>query len=505
MTNEPEALHPSGPDDPGLGGPDDPGRLGAAVRSATRIAARRPRTTIALWLLLIVGCTVLGSLAGTRSLTQSAAGTGESARAQARLTAAGLRDDAVENILVQSRSASRTATAAGMLERRAKALPGVLAGAGTRRLAVAVGGRRAHRARPGDAARRPRQRGRARRRARDGRRRGRARRARRHAPGGRPRLGRSRRHAGGQRGPPARRARLAAGHAAHPRARVRCARRGLGAAAARHHVGRGGARRPRPRVPDRAERQLDGAGRRAHRARGRRRLLAVLHPARARGAPRRARAARRARRRRGHRRARRAHRRADGDDRPLRAGVHGPRGVHLDGPRRDPRRGHRRGRIAHRAAGGARAARRSRRPRAPRPRAAARSQSEHRRDGARRRPPRPAPSAQRRDGARRRPPPPAPARARSAQRLDRARGRRHGSPPGRARQLAVRARRACRAGDDDAHRHSGQHRPARADAGGRGAACDRPLVPRRAGDRGYRRQRPGPRRTERSRRSALAR
>ena len=74
-------------------------------------------------------------------------------------------------------------------------------------------------------------------------------------------------------------------HARDPGARVRRDRRRLGPAPARLTVGRGRDGRARPRLPGRAERRSAGVARRADRPRRRRRLLAVLHPPRARGAP----------------------------------------------------------------------------------------------------------------------------------------------------------------------------------------------------------------------------
>ncbi len=92
---------------------------------AAGAAARRPRITIALWLALIVGCVVIGAQVGTRALSNAASGTGESAHAQARLSAAGLQPPAVENVLVRSRSPETTTRIMRALEVRAQALPSV--------------------------------------------------------------------------------------------------------------------------------------------------------------------------------------------------------------------------------------------------------------------------------------------------------------------------------------------------------------------------------------------
>ena len=83
-----------------------PPRTACSARAVRRVAhgsARRPKTTIALWLLLVVGFTVGGGMAGTQYLDASDTGTGESARADKRLIdAAGLGEPAVEQILVRS-------------------------------------------------------------------------------------------------------------------------------------------------------------------------------------------------------------------------------------------------------------------------------------------------------------------------------------------------------------------------------------------------------------------
>jgi len=103
----------------------DRGALSRLVRGAARLAERRPKTIVALWLLLVVGCIMAGSLAGTQQLTESQAGVGESARADARIERSGLRDPAAESILVRSADPARTRAAVAALERRARALPSV--------------------------------------------------------------------------------------------------------------------------------------------------------------------------------------------------------------------------------------------------------------------------------------------------------------------------------------------------------------------------------------------
>ena len=108
------------------------GLLAAIVRRVAGASARRPRTAIALWLVLVVGCVAGGALTGTKTLTAAESGVGESARADARLAHAGLKDPAVESILIRSSSARTTAAAARDVAARVKALPQVAAVHGPR-------------------------------------------------------------------------------------------------------------------------------------------------------------------------------------------------------------------------------------------------------------------------------------------------------------------------------------------------------------------------------------
>jgi uncharacterized membrane protein YdfJ with MMPL/SSD domain len=103
------------------------GLLARAVGGAARAAARRPKRTIGLWLLLIVACTVGGTLAGTKTLSNSGSGTGESQQASSRLTAAGLQAPAVESVLVRSSDPARTHAAVAAIESRVRPLRDVLA------------------------------------------------------------------------------------------------------------------------------------------------------------------------------------------------------------------------------------------------------------------------------------------------------------------------------------------------------------------------------------------
>jgi uncharacterized membrane protein YdfJ with MMPL/SSD domain len=105
------SLHP-----PSAPRPD--GALARAVRRVAGVAAGRPKAAIALWVVLVVGCIVAGGMAGTRSMTDTEAGAGQSAKADKRIEASGLADPAVESILIRSGDAQQTAGAAADLERR---------------------------------------------------------------------------------------------------------------------------------------------------------------------------------------------------------------------------------------------------------------------------------------------------------------------------------------------------------------------------------------------------
>jgi uncharacterized membrane protein YdfJ with MMPL/SSD domain len=107
------------------GRPGGDGALARLVRRAAGASARWRKTTLVLWLALVVGCVAAGTMTGTEKLTDAQAGVGQSASADARVADAGLSDPAVESILVRSSDAARTRTAAADLQRRAARLPQV--------------------------------------------------------------------------------------------------------------------------------------------------------------------------------------------------------------------------------------------------------------------------------------------------------------------------------------------------------------------------------------------
>jgi uncharacterized membrane protein YdfJ with MMPL/SSD domain len=95
--------------------PPTQGVLARFVRRAASGSARRPKTMIALWLLLVVGCLTAGAMTGTKELSGPDAAVGESGRAEQRLEDAGLQDSAVESVLIRSDDAATTRAAADAL------------------------------------------------------------------------------------------------------------------------------------------------------------------------------------------------------------------------------------------------------------------------------------------------------------------------------------------------------------------------------------------------------
>ncbi len=99
--------------------------LNSLLTTVSGAATRRPRITIALWLLLVAACVMAGASAGTKTLTNSQAGVGESGRANALVSAAHLDRPAQESILVRSASTATTEGAVQALERSLHAVPQV--------------------------------------------------------------------------------------------------------------------------------------------------------------------------------------------------------------------------------------------------------------------------------------------------------------------------------------------------------------------------------------------
>jgi RND superfamily putative drug exporter len=87
------------------------------VRRAAGASARRPRRTIALWLVLVAALSLAGGAAGTRELSDREGEVGEAARAEARIAAAGLGSPATERIVLLGPGAR--AAAAGLRRRLA--------------------------------------------------------------------------------------------------------------------------------------------------------------------------------------------------------------------------------------------------------------------------------------------------------------------------------------------------------------------------------------------------
>jgi putative drug exporter of the RND superfamily len=80
------------------------GRLTGAVLGVARWSARHPWRAIAAWIAFVVISLAVGSLAGTRQLSNADSGVGQSAAADRAIEAARFPSTVTENVLVQSRS-----------------------------------------------------------------------------------------------------------------------------------------------------------------------------------------------------------------------------------------------------------------------------------------------------------------------------------------------------------------------------------------------------------------
>jgi uncharacterized membrane protein YdfJ with MMPL/SSD domain len=98
--------------------PRVPDRLSRLVQRAAGGSARRPRTIIAIWLLLAVGLFAAGTMTGTNTLTDAESGVGESALADERQDAAGLDEPAAERVLVRAADPAAARAAANALDAR---------------------------------------------------------------------------------------------------------------------------------------------------------------------------------------------------------------------------------------------------------------------------------------------------------------------------------------------------------------------------------------------------
>jgi RND superfamily putative drug exporter len=98
------------------------GLLGRVTGRAAGASARRPKTVILLWLVLVVGLVAAGSTAGMKSLSDAESGVGDSARADQQLVDAKISDPAVESVLIRSDDRATTAAVTADLIRRASKL-----------------------------------------------------------------------------------------------------------------------------------------------------------------------------------------------------------------------------------------------------------------------------------------------------------------------------------------------------------------------------------------------
>ena len=332
-----------------------------------RWSAGHKKTAIFGWLAFVAAAFMIGNAIGTKKLDPNKSGAGESGHVDAVL-ADEFKQPQGDSVLIQSTSktvddpafraaiADVTRTVTGL--KQVKKIRSPLAAGNEGQISkdrhTALVDARAPDDRPGEGED-PRRTGG-----------GRARRRRHPASGDRDRGVRRQRREAARRGDRQRlqegRHVLAADHADRPRRRVRRARRRRPAVAARAHRGArddGAARDPEPADAARLRHRRDRA---ADRPRRRRRLLALLPEARARGACRRPQRARCARGRGGHVGPGRADLGPDRDGRHGRDALHRRQDVHGLRHRDDDRGRGRRARLAHRPAGPARRARRQRRP-----------------------------------------------------------------------------------------------------------------------------------------------
>ncbi|MGK2932640.1 MAG: MMPL family transporter, partial [Solirubrobacterales bacterium] len=89
----------------------DGGILSRLTRRSATASARRPKTVIALWLVMVFGLFAVGTMTGTEMLAGNDQNVGESKAANALLADAGLGDPAVENLMVSTDSPSATKAA----------------------------------------------------------------------------------------------------------------------------------------------------------------------------------------------------------------------------------------------------------------------------------------------------------------------------------------------------------------------------------------------------------
>jgi putative drug exporter of the RND superfamily len=106
--------------------PMDVGRRPVTVRVA-RWSATHPWRAIALWLVFVVACVVVGGAVGARTATYEDLGVGESGRATSMVDRSGLARPATENVLVSGSTQAELRAVAEEVAERMRALPEVAA------------------------------------------------------------------------------------------------------------------------------------------------------------------------------------------------------------------------------------------------------------------------------------------------------------------------------------------------------------------------------------------
>jgi RND superfamily putative drug exporter len=120
LRSQTEPTSPSGPNHPAR-----PSLIGRITRRVAGASATRPKTVIALWLLLVAGLVYTGGVVGTKTIGTADSGVGDSGLALEQLADAGLADPAVESVMIASDDPATTASAVAALNRKLAKLPQV--------------------------------------------------------------------------------------------------------------------------------------------------------------------------------------------------------------------------------------------------------------------------------------------------------------------------------------------------------------------------------------------
>ncbi|HEX6389364.1 MAG TPA: MMPL family transporter [Solirubrobacteraceae bacterium] len=99
--------------------------LSTLITRIAGAASRRPKTTIALWLVFVAGCVFSGAMAGTNAISGADEEVGQTKQAERAMERANLDAPDIESVLVRSSSPATTRSAADALTQRLRATAGV--------------------------------------------------------------------------------------------------------------------------------------------------------------------------------------------------------------------------------------------------------------------------------------------------------------------------------------------------------------------------------------------